>query len=223
MGIITALWRKDIEVMRRYSLYAAIMAVNCLIQPVIIVLAPMTAMLNGMFLIMFAAMPLQLEERGKGLALIASLPVKRSAVPAAQYLFLAILYGALVAVSGGLSLVLSSLPRVAALARGNLVPGVIVLSFPFIALSFLFPLWYRFGYVRMRILTSAFFLVMAIGSTMVSGIAGAGGRDATARAVSSALSGVPAVPVVSGCVLLTLACLGVSFLVSARNWERKEF
>ncbi len=223
MGTVTALWRKDLEIMRRYPLYAAIMALNCLAMPVEIALAPMTGMINALFLVAFAAMPFQLEERGKGLALIASLPIKRSAPPAAQYILLALLYGAIGAVSGTLSLVMSFLPRAAALARLNLVPGVIVLSFPFIALSVLFPLWYRFGYVRMRILTSVFFLVMAIGSSVASGIGVPGGKASAPRALSEALSGIPAAPAVLGCVLLTSACLGVSFLVSARIWERKEF
>jgi hypothetical protein len=225
MKTIIALLRKDLAVMRKYSLYLAVMAVNVLAMPFVLSFAPISGLVNSMFFIVFAAMPLQLEERGKGLSLIASLPVKRSAVPAAQYVFLASLFLFVLAVYGGIALVARSIPGYAELSRGNFVTGIVVLSFPFVTLSALFPLWYRFGYLKMRLLTTALLVGFAVITSLYGGFGSTPGivGRADPSAFLRLFEGLPTLPVLIACPLAVMAALGISCLVSMRIYEKKEF
>jgi ABC-2 type transport system permease protein len=223
MKTIIALLRKDLAVMRKYWIYSVIMVVNLLLMPLVLNRAPASGMVSAMFFIVFAAMPLQLEERGKGLSLIASLPVKRSAVPAAQYLVLAAFFVFSAALFAAMAIVLRAIPDSAGVARRTLVPGAIILCFPFLALSVFFPLWYRFGYMKTRAIMMVLIIGLTFSSFFFNGFGAFGKPAANPNAVLALFEGLPALPVLIACPLAVLAALGISCIVSMRIYEKKEF
>jgi ABC-2 type transport system permease protein len=223
MRTIIALLRKDLAVMRKYWIYSAIMVVNLIIMPMVLNTAPASGMVSAMFFIVFAAMPLQIEERGKGLSLIASFPVRRRTVPAAQYLVLAVFFAFAAALFAVTALALRAAPDSIGLARRALAPGAIILCFPFLALSVLFPLWYRFGYMKTRAIMMVLIIGFTFSSFFFNGFGAFGKPAANPNAILGIFSGLPVIPVLVVSPIAVMAALGISCLVSMRIYERKEF
>ncbi len=221
MRAIIAIIVKDFYVLKKYWLFIALYLV---VFPFAFKgFASMSALAVGVATIIFVSLTFAMDEVGRASQLIASLPLKRAAIPLARYLETLGLMIIGSAVFAGLSMLFGLLPFTAVLLPLNAFssPAIGILSGlpPLLLLAVMIPLWYRFGYIKTRILNVFLFVLIFSSGSILSELGSLLDSSAILKSLSTASLGWLAA---SGSVFC-LGVLALSCLISIRIYERKEF
>lgn len=179
----------------------------------------------GTFAVSFLLMqtPCAHDEKSRAEAMLNSLPIKRGTIVNAKYLsvLLYVLIAMLEYMVVYAAVLLSGLPlKVVPLTLQNVVGLIATVA---VFASIFYPIFFRFGYMRTRYI-NVFLFAGLFGAGSVLSLASGGNTGwQAAKGFMDAISSQPSWLVASGVLGIALGIVMVSYLLSLRFYDRREF